>query len=540
MELLVSQILAFPIIIINLFLGFWVYLSNRKLKANQLFFLITLFAVLWIICGFFAPLSNQFDKAVLLYRINMGAVVLFIMTGYFFIQYFPQEEKQNQILKNVVLMVGIIIFLISVATNLIIKNVEFKEWGTDTIFGKGISIYYGIIVFLIFLTAGRLLKKYFLLPKTEKLKIQYFLVGVLLLAIINLVFNIILPWQSNTYKYAPLGDYSLIFFLGFTAYAIVKRELFGIRVVLTQILVGVIAIVLLVQVLGSATIFEYIWKGAIFLVFLFFGFLLIRSVMREIKLREALQQAYAKLQVLDKAKSEFISIASHQLRTPLTAIKGYISMILEGSYGEMPEKAQRPVENVYKSAERLINLVNDLLSVSRLEAGKIKVEPKKACIEEMILGIIEELKIKADEKKIYLKFQQPLNPLPKVIIDPDKIRQVILNIIDNAIRYTTVGGIRVEAEIKGPKFKVIISDTGEGMTREEISNMFESFSRGTAGGRLWTEGSGLGLYVSRRFVEMHQGKVWVKSEGKGKGSTFFIELPRKPENQKFNEFMKAV
>ena len=253
-----------------------------------------------------------------------------------------------------------------------------------------------------------------------------------------------------------------------------------------------------------------------------------KKLEREVeKATKELKEAYEKLKNLDRAKSEFISIASHQLRTPLAAIKGYISMFLEGTYGKLSEKIKEPMENVYKSNERLIKLVNDLLNVSRIETGKIKLELQKTSIEDVISNIINELKIEAEKKNIYLKWQEPKKPLPEILVDRDKIRQVILNLIDNAIRYTNKGGIRIIYQTANKKCQIIIADTGEGMTIEEILHLFESFSRGGAGTQFYSEGAGLGLYVAKKFVEMHKGKIWAESPGKGKGSTFYIELPIK-------------
>ena len=242
---------------------------------------------------------------------------------------------------------------------------------------------------------------------------------------------------------------------------------------------------------------------------------------------QELRKAYEELKKLDQAKSEFISIASHQLRTPLTTIKGYISMILEKSYGQMSRKIKKPLENINVSNERLIKLVNDLLSVSRIEAGKIELDLAKVSIEKTIAEVIDELAIIAEKKKIYLKFKKAGKPLPEITADKDKIRQVIINLIDNAIRYTNQGGITAVCRAEKGKCKIEITDTGEGMTEEEISKLFESFSRGKAGPRFWTEGAGLGLYIAKKFVEMHQGRIWAKSAGKNKGSTFHIELPIK-------------
>ena len=242
---------------------------------------------------------------------------------------------------------------------------------------------------------------------------------------------------------------------------------------------------------------------------------------------EELRKAYENLKVLDRTKSEFLSITSHQLRTPLSVIKGYISMIIESTYGQVPEKMKIPLKNIYNSNERLIKLINTLLDISRIESGKTKTEVERASLEEVIMSVVEELKMEAQKKKLYLKWEKPKAPLPKILIDRAKIRDAILNIIDNAIKYTNQGGVTIETKAQGSKYQVRISDTGRGMEKGEIAQLFESFSRGTAGKKFSADGVGLGLYVAKKFVDMHHGRIWVESPGKSKGSTFYIELPVK-------------
>ncbi len=361
----------------------------------------------------------------------------------------------------------------------------------------------------------------------EKTQIQYFLFamavsfsggGLTFLVVYGIdfypVFNIL------AFLYTPI-----------LTYAILKKQLFDIRVVLTQFFVGIIAILLFINLVLSQSSFEYFWKGSLFMAFLIAGYLLVRSVMNEIKQREELQGAYAKLKELDEAKSEFVSIASHQLRTPLTAIKGYISMIMEGSYGQLQETQEKPMKSVYESNERLIRLVNDLLNISRIESGRTDMKWVKKNIADVIESVIEEIGIKAQEKKLKLIFEKPVESLPEISLDEEKIRNVLLNVVDNAIRYTKKGKIIIRTYVKqdaSQKRKglvIEVKDTGDGMTQEEINHLFESFSRGGAGTRMSTEGAGLGLYIAEQFMKLHKGKIWAESEGRGEGSTFYIELP---------------
>ena len=533
---LINKIFVLSINLIGSWLFFWVYFADRKKRVNQLFSLMTIFILLWIDFGYFSNLINSHSLALLLARLRFIAVSFFFITVYFFSIYFPKKGKKYPILNKIILIIGGTLVLALAFTDLIVKNIEFKEWGTEIIFGKGLLTFYGILIVLTFLVIDLLFKKYFELSKEEKIKTQYFLIGVLIFAFVNFIFNIISPVFYKTYRYYQIGDYSTIFPLLFTAYAIVKRQLFGIKVILTSVYVVAIAILLLINALVSKTAFDFFWKGAIFVLFLFFGQMLIKSVIEEVKRREEIEK-------ISEAKSEFISIASHQLRAPLTAVKGYISMLIEGDYGKLPKPALSTIKNIYQSNERLLNLVENLLNISRIESGKIEMNYQKTSLEDLISSVVKEMRVKARKKKIYLRFErgfkqniatgQTKQALPKINIDPEKIRQVILNLIDNAIHYTNKGGITIKLQTSKSRFQtnskvqIQISDTGEGMSKQDLEKIFESFSRGAAGRQLWTRGAGLGLYIARRFVEMHNGRIWAESKGKGKGSTFYVELPMK-------------
>ena len=240
---------------------------------------------------------------------------------------------------------------------------------------------------------------------------------------------------------------------------------------------------------------------------------------------KTLKDANIRLKQLDVAKSEFISLASHQLRTPLTIIKGYVSMILEETWGKVEGKQKEQLEKIYSSNERLIKLVEDLLTVSRIESGRLEFDFELVSLENMIDSIVKEFSQMAENKGLYLKFIKPKGDFPKIKIDSLKIRQVIQNLIDNALHYTEKGGVTISLKFKKDKILFSIKDTGIGVSPDEEVVLFEKFSRGKDVGKINTEGTGLGLYLSAKMIQAHNGKIWVKSEGKNKGSTFYFELP---------------
>lgn len=238
-----------------------------------------------------------------------------------------------------------------------------------------------------------------------------------------------------------------------------------------------------------------------------------------------LKAANARLKELDKAKSEFISLASHQLRTPLTAIKGYLSMVLEGMWGKLNEEQEAKLKRVFISTERLISLVEDLLTVSRIESGRLEFSLQKTSLEPIIENLVQDFEHTIKTEGLYLTYQKPDKPLPMINADQLKIRQVFQNLIDNAIHYTKKGGITITAKKADQKIIVSIQDTGIGISAKEYPLLFKKFSRGGNAIKTFTEGTGLGLYLCAKIVEGHKGRVWAESAGEGKGSTFFVELP---------------
>lgn len=237
-----------------------------------------------------------------------------------------------------------------------------------------------------------------------------------------------------------------------------------------------------------------------------------------------LKKANEELQRLDRAKSDFISIASHQLRTPLTAIKGFTSMILEGSYGKLTDTLKDKLEKIFESSERLIKLVNDLLDLSHMEGGKMEFNFAKVDFDAMVKSVVEELEPNAQKKNLKFTWRTPDKEF-WVKADEQKLRQVVMNLIDNAIKYTQQGSVEVLLERQDGQAVMAVKDTGIGLAPGEAEHLFQKFVRGSEASHYHTEGAGVGLYVARQLIEAHQGEVWVESKGEGQGATFFIKLP---------------
>ncbi|MDZ7798291.1 MAG: ATP-binding protein [Patescibacteria group bacterium] len=245
------------------------------------------------------------------------------------------------------------------------------------------------------------------------------------------------------------------------------------------------------------------------------------------KTNKELEEANERLKQLDEAKTEFVSIASHQLRTPMTSIKGYLSMLTAGDFGKLKPEHNKLLKQLLDESERMIRLINQFLNVSKIEAGKFELSKNKIKLEEMVAKLVDELKKPAEEKGLKLIYKKPKKKMPQVMADSDKISEIILNLIDNAIKYTEKGKIVVNLEKEKDNIKFSVKDTGVGIAPKEAKNLFGKFSRGPGIAKIQPDGSGLGLFISKNVVEGHHGKIWVESEGKGKGSQFCFLLPIK-------------
>ncbi|MGM0628820.1 MAG: sensor histidine kinase [Patescibacteria group bacterium] len=238
-----------------------------------------------------------------------------------------------------------------------------------------------------------------------------------------------------------------------------------------------------------------------------------------------IKKANRRLREFDKAKTEFLSLATHQIRSPLTSIRGYVSMMLEGDYGEVNEGLKEPLNVVDHSTKSLIKIVNDFLNVSRIEQGRMSYEFQKKDMRHIVKNIVEEYRPSAEEKGLEMNFES-IDEECNAKVDENKIEQVIGNLIDNAIKYTPEGkiGVRFSKPNKG-RMHIKISDTGVGIDPKEISSLFAKFKRAKGADKVNTNGSGLGIYLAKKIAEDHGGTVKVESEGEGKGSVFTIELP---------------
>lgn len=251
------------------------------------------------------------------------------------------------------------------------------------------------------------------------------------------------------------------------------------------------------------------------------------------KMIKTMEQDNIKIKELERLKSEFLATMSHELRTPLNSIIGFVSMILQGISGDINEEQRKQLSMVHSSSIHLLNLINDILDISKIEAGKMSFSKDRFNIKDVISEVVQNVSPLISKKEVKLITEIP-DEIPEVYSDKTRVFQILLNLVSNAIKFTEKGEIRIKCEVDGDKLKISVSDTGKGIKEEDMETLFEAFRQISGSARRRYQGAGLGLYLSKKLVTLLGGEIWVESEY-GKGSTFTFTLPLKSVEENNHE-----
>lgn len=532
----IQELLLLVVVFMNIVLVALMLWSNRKSLVNIWFAFFAGSLALW--AGALIIFRTTEDNYLALLSLKFAYLFAVFIAGslYAFMHYFPESHPFSRMKKWILFLSTLIVSVVILLPNFLVVDIYYAP---ETRIGVQEPIGYILFsAYFIFYFFGAL---YFLYRKWKKaigsLKIQigYIIWSILTAGVFGVFFNLVLPspWIQE-WRFTWLGPIFTAIIVIAVAYAIANYRLLNIRILAAEMLTTVIVFTLFVQVFFAETFRESIIQGVFFIISAFFGIFLVRSVRREARQKEQLEQLATKLEKantelkqLDQLKSDFLSFASHQLRSPLSVIKGYVSMIMEGSYGAISKEAKETLQKAYNANERVIQLVNDFLNLSQIEEGRMQYHFAKASLEDQIDEVIRVLAENAEQKGLKLIWYKPKPPLPEITMDAGKIHEVIYNLVDNAVKYTESGHIEISVRKTKYVITVSIQDTGIGLEKDEIDNLFQRFARSKRGRTVHVGGTGIGLYVAKFIVEAHHGKIWVESPGAYQGSTFYVELPLK-------------
>lgn len=518
-----------PAAIVSLLIGIEVFLKSRFSLLGKILFFMAVDFSLWCLSNLIV--WTNYDSRLIMFVwsfFGLLYLLLYILSFYFVYVFIKKRDFPFAIKMIFFVLILPLIVLIPTTFNLSFFDSVFCEAAESYFY----THYYYYVSFVFFLIIVFFSVVSFLIEKNSQFKKQ---IAVLAFGISFFLFSFFvsgyLASSVDNFNLEQYGLFGMPIFMGFLAYLIVQYKAFNIQLLKAQALVVGLFILIGSQFFFIQNNTNRILNGITLFLAGSFGWWLVRSVKEEVKRKEQLEiiskqlaNTNIKLKRLDEAKTEFISIASHQLRTPLTSIKGFISLIFEGLYGKYSDQIKDVLEKVYISNERLIKLVEDLLNISRIDSGRMTFQFEKNSITEVVNEVFSTMEMVAENKKLKLEYKKPTKDIGDLIFDKVKIREVISNFVDNAIKYTQSGFVQLELKELPETVQVVVSDSGVGIDKEDIEGIFEKFRRGREIGKIHSDGAGLGLYVCLKIANAHNAKVWAESEGKGKGSRFILEL----------------
>ena len=493
--------------------GTLVVLSNPRSKSNLLFALTAASVVLWSYSYFLWQISTDAESA--LYWVHWLMVgSIFVPPLYFhFVLSFLGVIKEHRIALVFGYMQAVFFAIID-WTPYFVRGVApvpgFEFWPV-----AGSAFIWFLILWAVYALYPVVLlaRRFYTSTGVEHRQILYILAGTVIGYIGGetnhfLWFGIPIP---------PFGTASVSIYLALVAYAVMKHRLFNMKVIATELLIFSLWLFIFIRLLMEESLSSQLADAGLLFVSLIVGTLLIRSVDREVEQRE-------KIEELSNQKSEFMTFASHEIRNPITAMRGYASLIVDGTVDHASPEVKAVAQKILIGGNDVLNLIAQFLSKSKMELGQISYNSASfdlgAAASSIVDGYVPHAELRALtlEKKIDASHQYVIKA------DEGKVKEVIGNLIDNSLKYTLRGGVTVAVERHGVAVRLTISDTGVGIAPETLPHLFKKFSRADAQ-KVNLLGTGIGLYLAKTFIEAMGGRIWAESEGKDKGSCFILEFP---------------
>lgn len=532
-SLALSLIFLVTAVVLNVFLSFVVLRIRPHSATHRLYATLGLVMSLWLIANYVSVHPVFLLDSLFYIRLSIFLAVPMSLFFYLLTRTLPHDRLQTSRLGFAVLSFFAIAAMVFCISPYAFTEIEFVNGSPSPVAGPGIVPFTLVSTLYSFFAVYNLARK-LRASRGEEYK-QYFYVMLGIACMLGLVITtILIPVVVFKFNgFVPLIPLYTLIFLGMTGYAIVRHKLFSLKVVATEALTFLLLVFLLAKSIVTTEPTERAVDVVIFLAALIFGILLVKSVKREVEQRQRLEtlstqlsKANAKLKQLDQARADFITIASHQLRTPPATIKWYLASLKSGDYGALPKEAGEQVVKAEATNNSLISLIDDLLNASRIERGKMEFAFEPTNIEELVSVTVEQLRPLANMKGLMLSYKKPLQSPPLINADKEKLRQVINNFIDNAIKYTRQGSVTANLAFSKSEIRFSVTDTGKGIAPEYIKTIFEKYTRGNNSATHST-GLGLGLYVAKIIIAKHKGNIWAESDGENKGATFAFTLPLK-------------
>lgn len=543
-------------VLANLILAGVILFNNSRSKSVVYFFIMVAGITGWIYSNYLSNFATDYTLAFFWNKMIFATTAIFAWAFSIFAQYFPddREIKKRNIVIPSILCLGVVIVSLS---QYLVVDISFEENVSSIVFGWGIYVY--IVFFLGSLAYSffKIVSNYF---KTKNPQIKksiaalFWIIGLFLF--FSIATNLLLPVLLNNFNLTNLAPVYTIFFVYGIAWLILRFKFLNIKSVATEILAVFLTSIMFTEIFQSKSPLELFFRFVVFLVVLVFSVLIIRSVLREIRQRQEMEQLNKELaktisklnktaadlasankdikaknihlEKLLKMRSEFLDIASHQLKTPISVIRSTLSMFADGDMDKLSAADKKKFyHNMIIKTEKLHNIISDILRASEMDTEDFQINYKSAKpvqLEDIMGQVSNDLKERAEERNIKLEVILPGKKTDPLLSENQFLEQAIYNLVDNAIKYTKEGYVRMTLSQEKEKLVIKIKDSGIGIPQADQKKMFDKFSRAKNAVSMYTDGSGLGLFIVKKVVEAHRGGKITFSSKENQGTEFTIYL----------------
>lgn len=510
-----------PIVLASLLIGTFVFVNNRKSLQSKLLFVVTLLFVLWVINILIQWVAVH--NAVLMFAWQLTALIetcLYLSIAYFAYVFFYKRDLPFVWKILFLLPILAILALLPTVWNVAYFDSYNCEGGNGVMWSYIYAIEPAVIVFTVLLGIIAQNREK---DKTYRLQIILLTLGIALFESIFFVSNFY-GELTKIYEFNLWGPLGMFFFILFLGYTIVRLRAFNVKLLAAQALVA--ATVLLV---GSQFFFVENTVGQILvattlIMTLVFGYFLVQSVHREVQQRERIEKLAKELERANERQVVLIHFITHQIKGFVTKSRNIFAMIREGDYGQVPDAMKLVVEEGFRSDTQGVNTIQEILNASNIKSGKVTFTMEPFDLKNLIDEIANSLKGVAQAKGLAFNVDTGTEPL---IYTGDRAQLInaFKNLVDNSIKYTLQGEVKVTLAKADGKVRFIVKDTGIGISAEDKKLLFTEGGHGKESAKVNVESTGFGLYIVKNIIEAHKGRVWVESDGEGKGSCFIVELP---------------
>lgn len=516
-------------------LGFLVWIKKPRTPLFILFCLQNFSIAVWLLGTYmFFRATTDAERMVWDHLLYVGVTFIPVFVYHFGLVFCHKLKEQRKILIVAYALAGMFIFLNFFSTEFIVR-IEHYAWGPNLVVGRFHDLLMAFFAFYANLFLYNLWRRYHVVEHAYRRELRLMLAAYILMDLAGPLGFL----QVYGIPVHPLVYFAPIPFVAFLGYALLKYGLLDVKLLAAEVIIVTLDVLVLIFIAGPLLVVNFAAEAPVRLLItlpiLIFSWFAIISLHQDAKRRQQvttlakhLRHANERLREINREKTNFLSMATHQLRTPLTILNGYIELIDDGCYGIVGDEMRKVLKNMDDNNDRLIKMVDDFLDVTRLEQGRTRYQFAVHDLAMLITGVVQEFEPVAEKKKMALNWQAP-NTAVNAAYDEDKIRHVIFNFIDNAFKYSEEGSIAVTLEHEKEGLTVRVKDTGVGFDLVDKEHFFAKYFRGENVKNLSAGGTGIGLYVCRRFVEAHGGQVWAKSDGLWKGSEFGFWIPSIPK-----------